>query len=548
MSRSLTIDHWILAGLVLLVAVFLPMHQTIAQSESGVTESTGPVTDAPSRKIDQEIQRVLRQSGLESAPRCSDTEFARRLYLDLTGRIPTLDQLDRFLAEPATDKRARLIEELLTSDAHFDYFAAVFDTMLMGRKERKLSERRKHGWNAYLRQVISDNRRWDEVVQEILLARAEGNQRGHVWFLYERENKHQEIAESVAKSFFGVGIACAQCHDHLAAEEIKQAHYWGLVGFFKRSTNTQSENGIAVAESAVGGFDDYANPLLGTTEKLTLSFLLRNEVPEVRPDDPAKQEDREDLYVAVPGEPKVPVFSRREKFVAEIVKDHPLIARAMVNRIWGLLMGRGLVHPIDRMDSTQVPSHPELLDWLAEDFRQHNYDIRRLVKEVVSSNTYQQSAASANTSAPDHIFARALVKPLTAEAYFQSLEVALSLPKDIANSDSWRQLMTNWRKLFPDVIATSDQATIDQALGLTNGPEFNDVLMIAAEKWKAENSDLSLEQQIQLAYRRVLARTPETDEQAAIRSYLESRAERSTAAWAQVLWTMVTSPEFRFNH
>ncbi|MBL8889317.1 MAG: DUF1553 domain-containing protein [Planctomycetaceae bacterium] len=548
MSRSLSIDQWTLTGLVLLVAVWLPIRQLNAQSEQINTASTSSPTDVPAQRIDLEIQRKLQEAGLSAASQCSDHEFARRLYLDLTGSIPNLEQLDRFLSDTNPAKRARLIEELLASDAHFDYFATIFDTMLMGRKEQKLVERRTHGWHAYLRQVFSDNRPWDEVVQEILLARGKADQRGHLWYLYERENKHQEIAESIAKSFFGVDIACAQCHDHLAAEEIKQAHYWGLVGFFRRSTNTQTENGIAIAESAVGGFDDYANPLLGTTEKLTLSFLLRNDVSEVHPDDPTKQEDREDLYVAIPGEPKVPVFSRREKFVAEIVQDHPLLARAMVNRIWGLLMGRGLVHPIDKMDSTQVPSHPELLDWLADDFRHHNYDIRRLLRAVVSSNAYQQSSDLENTSVPDHLFAKALLKPLTAEAYSRSLEVALSLPDDVIKSDSWRQVTAQWRKMFPEVIATTDQATIDQALALTNSPEFNDVLLVAAESWVAESHELTLDERIELLFRRVVARSPATDEQAAIKSYLESRLDRPATAWAQIFWTMVTSPELRFNH
>ena len=547
MSRSrYFVRPWVLVW-TMLVPLGWAAGPTSAQADVPVREATVTPTCAAADKIDEEIQRVLHEAGRVAAPRCGDAEFVRRLYLDLTGRIPTVEQLDRFLSDPGVDKRERLIDELLVSDAHSDYFASIFDTMLMGRRERKLSDRSKHGWTAYLKRVFAENRPWNEVVKEILLARGAGDQRGHLWFLYERENKHQEIAEAVAKSFFGVDIACAQCHDHLAAEEIKQAHYWGLVGFFRRSTNTQTEQGIAIAESAVGGFDDYANPLLGTTESLTLSFLLRDDVAEPRPEDPAKQEDHDGLYIAVPGEPKVPVFSRREKFVEEMVKDHPLLARAMVNRIWGLLLGRGLVHPIERMDSTQHPSHPELLEWLAEDFRQHGYDIRRLVRAVVMSHTYQQSVA-ATAAAPEHLFAHGLAKPLTAEAYLQSLQVALPFSSEVVDSEKWRQLAAQWRTFFPEVVATTDQATIDQALGLTNGQEFNALLMEAATRWVAETSELTPEQRIQLAYRRVFARSAEAEEQSIIMTYLGARAERAEAAWAQIFWTMVTSPEFRFNH
>jgi hypothetical protein len=550
MSHLANRDCWSsnFSWLVLSLMVFFGS-TSFAQTEAieQVTSVSLPTLEVAEYLDGQILQRLELEQAIPAGP-CEDHEFIRRLYLDLTGQIPSVAQLDQFLADTSPDKRERLIEELLASDAHFEYFATIFDTMLMGRKERKLGERKKHGWHAYLRRVFAENRPWDQVVQEVLLARAEGEQRGHLWYLYERENNHQEIAEAVAKSFFGVDIACAQCHDHLAAEEIKQAHYWGLVGFFRRSTNAQSDQGIAIAESAIGGFDDYANPLLGTTEKLTLSFLLREDVPEPRPEDPAKQEDHESLYVAVAGEPKIPVFSRRERFVEEIVKDHPLIARAMVNRIWGLLLGRGLVHPIERMDSTQAPSHPELLDWLSDDFRRNGYNVQRMVREVVRSQTYQRASSKGSSAGADHLFGSAIARPLTAEAYLKSLQVALPFPQEVVDSENWQRLAAQWRRFFPEIVPTTDQATIDQALGLANSPEFNAVLQAAAEQWVAETESLETEQRIQLAYRRVYGRLPETDELSMIHAYLARRADRPVPAWAQVFWTLVTSAEFRYNH
>ena len=500
------------------------------------------------RQIDELIARRLAEVGREPAPLTTDAEFARRVYLDLVGSLPTVPQLEAFLADASPQKRAELLERLLSSPEHSRHFAQVFDTMLMGRRDRKLGERRKHGWYDYLESIFAENRPWDQVVQEMLLARAEGERRGHLWYLYERENNHQAIAESVAKSFFGVDIACAQCHDHLVAEEIKQAHYWGLVGFFKRSTNAQTERGIAIAESAIGGFDDYANPLLGTTESLELTFLLRGTVEEARPEDPAKQEDAESFYVAIEGEPKVPKFSRREKFVTEILADHPLLARSMVNRLWGLLLGRGLVHPIERMDSTNPPSHPELLDFLSEDFRQHGYDLRRLIRSLVLSDTYQRSSQAGPGSVTEALFAHGLVKPLTAEVYLDAVRVALGPQVEAGQEDPWRKLAGSWRKLFPEVVATGDQATIDQALGLANGPEFHVALQRAAERWVQEQSERTLEQQIDAIYQRCFGRAPEADELTVVRDYLVARGERPLEGWAQVFWTLVTAPEFRFNH
>jgi hypothetical protein len=321
-----------------------------------------------------------------------------------------------------------------------------------------------------------------------------------------------------------------------------------LVGFFKRSKNGQTDRGIAIEESAIGGFDDYANPLLGTTEGLELTFLLSGTVDETRPADPAAQADDEALYVLVEGEPRVPRFSRREKFVSEVLANHPLVAPAMVNRLWGLLMGRGLVHPIERMDSSNRPSHPELLDELAADFRGQGYDIRRLVRGIVLSEAYQRSADSQGRSLPVDAYAVAMVKPLTAEAYGASVQIALA-DADAAEADpSWEKLAVHWRTFFPEVIATSDQATIDQALGLTNGSQFNDVLRQSAANWVAATVGLTLEQQVQLAYRRCFARLPDSEELAQVQAFLAARSDRAVDGWTQVFWTLVTAAEFRFNH
>lgn len=527
----------------------VPLAVWQADEETNV-EATAVAVSARdvAQQIDQAIEGRWAEAGREPAPLTTDSEFARRLYLDLVGSLPTVPQLESFVADNDPEKRSVLVERLLSSPEHTRHFAEVFDTMLMGRRDRKLGERQKHGWYDYLQSIFAENRPWDVAAREMLLARAEGERRGHLWFLYERENNHQAIAESVAKSFFGVDIACAQCHDHLVAEEIKQAHYWGLVGFFKRSSNTQTDRGIAVAESAIGGFDDYANPLLGTTESLELTFLLRGTVEEARPEDPAKQADDESLYVAIEGEPKVPKFSRREKFVTEILSDHPLLARAMVNRLWGLLMGRGLIHPIEKMDSANPPSHPELLDHLAEDFRQHGYDLRRLIRSLVSSDTYQRSSQAGEGSVAEALFAHGLVKPLAAEVYLEATRVALGPAVAAGQEDLWRKLAGSWRQMFPEVVATGDQATIDQALGLANGPEFHVALQRAAEVWVQEQSERTLEQQIGELYQRCYGRAPAAEELNVVRDYLAARGERPVEGWAQVFWTLVTAPEFRFNH
>lgn len=498
--------------------------------------------------IDGQIEAELVRRGLEPEPTVDDAAFLRRVTLDLTGQLPSPEQLAAFVADANPAKRAEWIDRLLSSDEYANHFADLFDAMLMGRREQKRGQREKHGWKRYLRTLFAENRAWDEAVRQMLLARAEGEDRGHLWYLYERDNNHQAIAESVAKSFFGVDIACAQCHDHLVAEEIKQAHYWGLVGFFRRSKNTTTDRGIAIEESAIGGFDDYANPLLGTTESLELTFLLRGVVAEPRPEDPTKQEDSESLYVTIAGEPKVPIFSRREKFVNEILTDHPLLARAMANRLWGLLMGRGLVQPVDQMDSTHEPSHPELLDGLERQFRDSGYDMRALIRAIVLTNAYQRGSKTEKSSVPVDAYAVGIVKPLSAEASVAALQRVLQTPDTPENKERWATVAREWRRLFPEVLPVGEQSTVDQALLLTNGQAFNELLRQAGEHRSQAESSESVEASIQRLYQQCYSRSPSSEELAAVKAYLESRADRRTEGWSQVLWVMVTSAEFRWNH
>ncbi len=523
-----------------------------AEDESGDLEPAeqGDATDrtqlipdgiSPTLAIDVLVEHGWHQSGTVSSDLCSDPQFVRRLYLDVVGRIPTVAEHTDFVANTNSNKRLQLVEELLASPEYASHFAELFDSILMGRNEGKLGDRRSKGWAAYLENVFAQNRSWDKVAREVLLARADSPEdRGHLWYLYERNNKHQEIAESISKGFFGVDIACAQCHDHPLVDEILQSHYWGLVSFYNRSKNENTDHGFAVGESAIGGFNSYANALEGTTDDAILTFLQREPVPEVRPDEPDKQEDKGELYIAVDKEPRIPRFSRRERFVESIVTGHPLLARNLVNRVWALMMGRGIVHPVEEMDSRHAPSHPELLDWLARDFEQHDYDVRRLVRAIVLSRSYQLDSRRPDGDPAPATFAYALEKPLTAEVMVRSFETALEVGSERTAESG---LASEFRRVFPDVIDESGLSNLKQTLTLSNFPGIQQLTDSAAAKM-----DAGAETIVQDLFMRCYGRKPQTDEFQMVSDYLQSRADRPTAAISQVLWALLTSAEFRFNH
>ncbi len=505
--------------------------------------------------IDNHITAGWETSGVSPAPECSDQQLVRRLYLDLAGRIPTPKEQLSYTDDPNPEKRTHLVDRLLNSDDHIQHLTDIFDTLLMGRGDPgKYAQRRKHEWLAWLSNAFRENRPWNEVVADILLARPESvEDRGAVWFLYERHNDHQKIAESIAPAFFGIRIECAQCHDHMIATEIEQAHYWGLVAFFSRSTNQDTSSGPRIAESAIGGFSEFAN-LEGTTTPNLLTFFGANVVDESRPDNDTKQEDSDDLYVPAgrESEPRVPIFSRRERFVHNVVSDHPLIARAFVNRIWAMLMGRGLVHPFDEMDSTHEPSHPDLLDLLAEDFRQSDYNIRRLIRAVALSKPYRLQSVRSDGADDPALFAWSLEKPLTAEQLTRSASTALRGQTSIDNAA--RSLLQPLRSTLPDILPDENVTTVGTALFLTNNPALNEYIGHSQKRDHLIPRLVQLpadHERVDLLFRTVFGRTSSPEEQQVVRDYLQSDQSdetRLTERLCQATWSMLTSAEFHFNH
>lgn len=508
-----------------------------------------PSVDTQAASVSQFLRNGWDRAGVSAVERCSDERFVRRAYLDLSGRIPTAQEATTFLRDERPHKRLHLINLLTESEDYVQHFADVFDTLLMGRADNgKYQQRSQNQWRAWLERVFRDNRAWDECVQEVLLARPDSqDDRGVVWFLYERNNKHQEIAEAIAPAFFGIRIECAQCHDHMVAHEIEQAHYWGLVAFFNRGKNQNTRNGPRVSESAIGGFSEFAN-LEGSSSPNLLTFFRSPTIDEARPEGDAKQKDDESFYepASLSGDPKIPKFSRRQKFVDEVVADHPLIARALVNRVWAMLMGRGIVHPFDEMDSVHPPSHPELLDFLADDFRRSGHNIRRLVRIIARNDGWHLDSRRPTGLDDPATFAWSLERPLTAEQYARSIQVAVN-----GKFRNDHPLVGQLRQQFREVLPDAAESTIKDALYLSNNAALNEFLASAEG-----DRDLipRLEQLNGVAAAELLVsscfgRSPNAEETEQLAAFLEGGTQdNKRQRLRQAVWAMLTSSEFRLNH
>ncbi len=502
-----------------------------------------PLFAEPVEAIDYFLAEGWRERAVNPTPVCDDTTFVRRIFLDLAGRIPTPEEVNAFIQDASPQKRPLLVDRLLASDEYPRTFREIWDALLMGRNAgRREQRRRESGWLDFLENAFRQNRPWNEVVHAMIVARPEKPEdKGSQWFVFERRNEFQPMAEALAPVIYGTRIDCAQCHDHPLAREIKQGHYWGLVAAFNRSKNVE-KGATVVNESAIGGFVNFTN-LKKESQPAVIMLLNGRTVEESWPEADKKQEEAPDAYVDAGALGKVPKFSRRAALADAATKDNPLLARAFVNHTWAILLGRGIVHPMDEMNSKSPPSHPALLDWLANDFATHNHDMRRLIRAITLSRAYQLSAPQGSAPVAPETFAAATEKPLTAEILSRSARLASGRNAEDA---ALRQAFAG---AFPDVLPRVFRSTIQQAMLLANNEQLAALFKPEAGTTAERLGALATpEERVQEAFRIALIREPDAEEMARGSAYLQAHSGKPAEAVGELLWALVTGPEFLTNH
>lgn len=526
-------------------------------------------------KIDRLIEDAIPDFATAAAPICSDGEFLRRVTLDLTGTVPSREDTRTFLADPTPTERKRsaLVDRLLASPRHVRRMQYVFDEMIMER--RGGSNVPDAEWQNWLRKSIRENRPWDSIVAEILAADgADEANRPAAKFYLDRNFDVDLVTRDVGRIFLGVDLECAQCHDHPNIDGYLQRHYYGISAFLKRSylfTDPKSKKKM-LGEKAEG--DVKFTSVFTSVEGMTNPRLL--DLPQIPDPDGVEK-----AYLVKPESKKrgVPKYSRRLQLPKTMISDENVDFRHnIVNRLWALMMGRGLVEPLDMRHPDNPPTHPEVLDLLAGEFRTRNYNVRWLLRELALTKTYQRRRATGVSPGNDTSCAAARLKPLSPEQLAWSImevtgvsaqtlaaKKAELLKKDPKAGSSraadpfWQEealhdaLKSNVDQFVARFAGQGGQrtgfdSTADQALFLLNGSLI--------EKWLVPaNGNLTdrlqkLEAPAEFAeelYISVLNRTPEDEEVAAVTSYLTEVSDR-TAAAQELAWALITSAEFRFNH
>jgi hypothetical protein len=494
-----------------------------------------PDPQALADRIDARLDARIQAAKVTPAPMADDAEFLRRAYLDITGRIPTPNDVYEFLADNRLDKRARLIDDLLDQPRYATHFAATWRALLLPEAATNVEARVfQPGFEAWLRQKSRANAPYDEIVRELLTTPIAADiqapdpvlrdpaRPNPLAFFAVKDAKPENLAAATARVFLGVRIECAQCHDHpFGRWERKQ--FWNLAAFF---SGIRRQGDSMFADVSDDGRREMAMP--NTGRAIQAAYL----------DGKALDSARVSPRVAL----------------AEWVtaRDNPFFSRAGVNRLWGQFFGIGIVDPVDDFNDQNKPSHPELLDDLASAFVASNFDLKYLIRAICRTRAYQRTSARGEASPEDpRLFARMAVKGLTGEQFFDCLALATGYrePPGRERNAVQERFLTEFA---PTGRPTEPETSITHALTLMNGRLLNRVTnsregstLVAV----CETPGLDTAGRVEALYLAALSRKPIAKERERLVRYVDAvGSARQSERLADVFWVLLNSAEFRLNH
>ena len=493
--------------------------------------------------LDKFLIQQWRQLEIAPSNLASDEVFIRRVSIDISGTLPTSEEVQDYIDDKRPDKRERLIDRLLERPEYASYFAMKWGDILRNRGAGYSTRRQRSGTSLFagwIRDSIAANKPYDQFVSEVITS--SGSQDENPPTVWHRSVRNQtDYVESVAQAFLGVRIQCAQCHLH-RFERWSQSDYFGLAAVFSRIGRK-------------GGFSDAEVP---TNEII----YLKDKGDVVHP--------RSGKLVApkAPGGPSFEInqyADPRQSFAEWMTRaDNPFFARTMANRMWAHFLGRGIIHPIDDARSTNPPSNPELLAALADDFVANGYDVKHLIRMICNSHAYGLETAPTDLNRHDtQTFARFYPRRLAAEVLLDAISQVLDAPTEFAKLPKGTRAIElpdeNVPVSFLDVFGrparTSacecervDAPSLGQALTLINSQEVHRKLTAKdgyAAKLAANTA--GPESNIKALFLRLLGRQPGADELEAASAFIESEEDKAEA-FRSLLWSLLATNEFMFNH
>lgn len=491
--------------------------------------------EVPERNfVDTAVYAKLKKLRIPPAEACSDEVFVRRLYLDVLGVLPTVEETKAFLEDTAADKRGALIDRLLERPEFAELWAMKWADVLRVRSSQVLKPKGMHRYNDWLRHAIASNMPLDQMVRELLTAEG-GTFTAPAANFYLIETQPEMVAENVAQLFMGIQIKCAQCHNH-PFERWTMDDYYSFSAFFSQVGRKNSSD---PRETVIFNRGSGEVKNLRDGQQMTPKFL-GGDTPEI---------GNNDRRAVLAGWLTAP--------------DNPWFAKNIANRVWEQFMGRGIIDPVDDVRVTNPPSHPELLDQLAAKLVEYEYDLRGIIRDICNSHTYQMATQPRDPSIVDERnYAYAQVRRLPAEQLLDAIcsvtDTDVKFPglplgaraAQVADGASGNYFLETFGRPARDSVCACERRsdpTLAQALHLINGSTVETAMKAGGNRIEAQlAAEMDPASMVEELYLAAYSRAPRAEELETLVAHMTSSDDKR-AALEDVYWSVLNSKEFIFN-
>jgi WD40 repeat protein len=493
-------------------------------------------------EIDKLVYARLQKVGYLPSDTCSDAEFLRRTSLDAIGMLPSVEEARAFLADKNPSKYEQWIDQLLERPEWADHWAIKWGDLIRPNPSR-VGVKPVYLLDQWIRQSFRENKPWNRFVTELLTAEGNTHKNGPV-AIWRDKREPIDAATFIGQIFLGVRLECAKCHHH-PTEKWDQTDYYQMAAFFTQ----MKRKGQGISAPISGEPEQWwFSPGTASIEHPVTKVSLKPRPPADKEIPIAESQDPRAVLADWMTNPKNPHF-----------------AHAIVNRVWSSFMGRGIVDPVDDFRASNPPTNPALLDWLAADFVQHGYDLKHLMRTIMRSQIYRLSSLPNETNAADlKNYSRSYRRRLPAETLLDAVcavtevkETFTGMPPDALAKQTWNhKLESQFMDAFGRPNASSEcpcerdaKPSVVQALHLMNSNKLQDMLVSAKGRVaRLAKSEAKPEQIIEELYLACFSRLPDAEEQKlALSAFTAKDATRQTAV-EDILWSLLNSAEFVFNH
>ena len=486
--------------------------------------------------VDSHVHNKLHKLRMTPSEVCSDQVFVRRLYLDITGLLPTFEESADFLADASPDKRSKLIDKLLEKKEFTELWVMKFAELLQIHTDdnQGMSYKATLLYFNWLKDRIASNVPMDKIVKDLLTSKG-GTFTNPATNFYQVEQDNLKITENVAQVFMGMRLQCAQCHNH-PFDRWTQDEYFSFASFFSQVGRKRAAD---PRESII--YNRNSGEINHPVHKKPMT-------PKFLGDDT----------------PKIPKGSDRREILAEWLASpkNPFFARNLANLVWAHFFGQGIIEPVDDVRISNPPSNPELLDELSAKFTEYNYDFKKLIRDVCNSRIYQLSTkTNASNESDTRNFARSHLRRLRAEVMldvisqttetknkFQGLPLGAKAIQ-IADGRVSNYFLTTFGRAKRETVCSCEvvmEPSLSQALHLLNGDTTNTRIRQGKVVESSLKAGKKPDQIIDELYLRCYSRKPSTAEKTNLLASLDSENPRE--GLEDIFWALLNSKEFMFNH